>query len=93
MSQPLARRFDTDTGVQVQGDSHGMQRAHSAQFSDMGDHPTLGHTRKLGSAEDVRSTDGRGGGRRLPESPAFAAAARYFSEPLNDTAVGPSALH
>ncbi len=69
-----------------------MQRAHSAQSSDVGDLPPLGHGRKLGSAEDVRSTDEKAHSTKLLESPAFAAAARYFSEPLNDAAVGSCAL-
>ena len=78
--------------VQAEGQVSGMQRAHSIQSlpsSEIADSAAnLLQARKSGSAEDLRSTAISGLPKvRLPESPCFIAASKFFSEPLNDKLV------
>ena len=72
--------------VQADGSIPAMQRAQSMQSaasSDPGE-PGAHHRQAGSSAEDLQaSTSGRSLP-QLPESPTFAIACRYFSDPLND---------
>ena len=75
--------------VQPDGSIPAMQRAQSVQSaasSDAGE-PGAHHRQAGSSAEDLQaSTSGRSLP-QLPESPTFAIACRYFSDPLNDNEV------
>lgn len=64
---------------------HRAQSLHSAASSEPND---AIHPQRTGSSADDLQASASLRNRRLPESPTFTIASRYFSEPLNDKEVG-----